>query len=387
MATTRDGGAPWTFAWTPHWDDAWTGSMGALWRELADASTEANAFHEPALCRIWAETVGAATGAAPVVGVATATDGTRVLLPWVLTTHRGRRLSRRVIEPIGQTLFGYHDPLPSRALSPAEARALWPAARRALPVASDAALFRFAHDTIALGPMSEPVGEDSPVLDLGGTADLDALLAGMSRNAREQVRRARRKLDAAGAVCLSLCPPASAQAAAAEYRSHVVPAYRALWRARPAGCLLDLPGVERFFERVVEVGVGEGWAQMARLTVGGTAVAWHVGLVHRSGWYWWLPAHDPSRADLSPGRVLMAELISRAIAERVPRLHLMIGAQRYKQSWRPSPLALRTVRWHAPGARGTMLRWYDAVRRRGAPAAAAAATDAHRGDGPEADDA
>ena len=170
---------------------------------------------------------------------------------------------------------------------------------------------------------------------------------------------------------LSLFTRESAAKATEEYRDYVVPAYRALWRARPEGCLLDQPGVEYFFERVVEVGVAEGWAQLARLTVGGTPVAWHVGLKHRTGWYWWLPAHDPARAEESPGRVLLAEVIARAIADRVPRLHLMIGAHQYKQSWRPASLALRSVRWYAPGARGTALRLYDAMHARSTTESAA----------------
>ncbi len=362
----------WQFAWSRTWADALEGAHGAAWRALAASSPQANAFHAPAVVRIWADTVGAAIGAEPVVGRATASDGTEAVLPWVVVPHAGRRITRRVLEPVGQALFGYHDPLLSRAVEPELAAALWDEARVAAPGGAQTALFRLVHADAAPGPMSEPVREESPVLELAGTAELDALLATLSRNAREQVRRQRRKLEAVGPVAFECAPPERAAAAAAEFRSAVVPAYHALWRDRAAGSLLDAPGVTEFYARVIAEGVTAGWAQFARLTVAGQPVAWHVGLVHRTGWYWWLPAYAAKHADHSPGRVLLAELIARAIHDHVPRLHFLIGGQRYKLSWRPRALDLRTVRWYAPGARGAALKLYDRVL---APSATDAPTE------------
>src|SRR5262245_61781950 len=100
--------------------------------------------------------------------------------------------------------------------------------------------------------------------------------------------------------------------------------------------MLDQPGVAGFVERIIEDGVQAGWARYHRLSVDGRSIAWHVGLAFRDRWYWWIPAHDQSRAAFSPGKVLLALLIEQAIQSGVSELHLLTGAQRYKLDWKPN---------------------------------------------------
>ena len=65
----------WRFRWFTSWDAIWQGEVAERWRAMADSSPCANAFHEPTLARAWVETVGMATGATPVVGLAEAMPG------------------------------------------------------------------------------------------------------------------------------------------------------------------------------------------------------------------------------------------------------------------------------------------------------------------------
>lgn len=366
--------AEWSLTICTTWEDAWHHGDRVQWSALAQGPT-GHAFGHPELVRAWAETVGRAENVVPYVVMARGVNDTQVVLPAVIRPYPGRLATRRVLEPAGGALFGYHTPLWSRLPSGDEATRFWQTVRHVAGARIHQALFRFVAPNTAGSAGAEPAGDDSPLLPLEACHSLDDVLVRMSRNAREQVRRLARRLGDAGEVRLAIATPDEAADSARTFREQVVPAYQARWRAHPAGCLLDAPGVTDFFTRVIHDGVSNGWAQFATLWVGHQPVAWHVGLVHATGWHWWLPAHDPAWEAAAPGRALLAALIARAIADRVPAVHLLTGAQRYKRSWQPVPRPLATVRWYAPGLRGTAARLYDRWRT-SAPAGAAASDHA-----------
>ena len=277
----------WRFEWITRWDDAWDGVVAATWRRLVDTSPHANAFHEPALAAAWASTIGATLAAEPVIGLARHESGVEAVLPWTVVRQRGQRAIRRVLEPIGQSLYGYHTPLVSAGAEGIDWTAFWSAARSAIPVAVDIARFRLIHPLFAPSPIGDAIGDDSPVLELSDVTDFEALLARISRKKRGEVRRGLRDLDAEGTVVFERLT--AADAASRVYATEIVPAYRARWQTRPEGCKLDIPGVEDFFRRVATDGTAGHWGDVTRVTVNDVPIAWHVGLVHRSGLYWWLP--------------------------------------------------------------------------------------------------
>ncbi len=350
----------WRFRWVTAWDQVWQGAVADRWQRLASRSRAANAFHEPALARAWAETVGVAAGSRPVVGLAEAPDGTEVLLPWVITPQRGSRVTRRVLEPIGHALFGYHDPLAAAALPEGDWSTFWASVRASVPVPYDSALFRLVHAEFAVASTTPTVMENSPVLELGGD-DFEAVLRRLSKNAREQVRRSARRIADVGGRYESLV----GAAAGSELGGPLADAHRRLWSARAAGSVLDQPGVLDAFTRFACEGTAAGWARLDRLVVDGAPIAWHFGLVHRTGWHWWLPAYDAATSVPSPGAAMLSHVVEQAVGAGAARLHLMIGNQRYKQRWHPAPLALRAVRWYAPAVRGAALRLYDSLRATG----------------------
>lgn len=364
MSTPRS----WSITRCATWDEAWALGDAAGWLALSQ-DPAGHAFGHPALVRAWAETVGHADAVVPHVIVARHAQDTVVILPAVVRTYAGRRATRRVLEPAGGALFGYHTPLWSRHPTSDDATDFWQAVRRVAGTRVDQALFRFVSPAAAGHVGAEPAGDESPVLSLIGCPTFDDVLARMSRNAREQVRRITRRLADAGEIRLAIAAPSDGPQALQAFRTQMVPAYQARWRGHPNGCLLDAPGVTDFFARVVAVGVPERWAQFATLWVGDQPVAWHIGLAHASGWYWWLPAHAAEWEAAAPGRALLAALIARAVADRVPAMHLLTGAQRYKRSWHPTPGPMATVRWYAPGLRGAIAHVYDRWR---APASSGA---------------
>ena len=356
---------PWRFEWRRTWDAVWAPEFVAEWERLLSSSTHANVYHVPALVRAWAETHGKALGAEPLFGFAAGPGGVRVLATFVLITHGGRYVTRRVLTAAGDSFFGYHDPLVSGA-NPAEVdwSLFWHAVREEVAGRCDHALLRFVHPAFASGPLVEPSGDPSLVLVLSGLSSLDEALLRCSVNHRGDVRRRLRRIREAGDVKLSVTPGAgSIDQALHDFHERFVPAYSAHWRSRPEGCMLDRPSVADFVGRVMGEGLRSGWARYDALTIDGRSIGWHIGLTFRGQTYWWIPAHDVEWQAFSPGKVLLARLIEQAIEHRVDAVHFLTGAQRYKLDWKPEVRNLSAVRWHAPSAKGAALAWYDSGRR------------------------
>jgi CelD/BcsL family acetyltransferase involved in cellulose biosynthesis len=348
----------WRFTVWSTWPEVWSAPCQAVWRELLAADPDAHAYQRPEVVRAWAETRGAAVEARPAVALATHESGARALLPWVVARHRGSRISRRILEPAGQSLFGYHDPLVAGPPLPAAAWAdFWEAARRRLAGDCDQALFRFVHPRCGSGPRSRPCPDASPVLPLAGFADLDGLLARCSANHRGDVRRRLRRLAERGAVDLWVAGAGEAEEALADFQAGFLPAYHAAREGEPD--LLLLPGVEEFATRLLREGLPGGWGCYSALRVDGRAVAWHLGLCHRGDLLWWLPTYDPAWEGFSPGKALLARLLEHAIARQLRSVHFLTGGQPYKLAWQPAIPELRTVRWHSPSLRGRLFALYD----------------------------
>lgn len=355
----------WRFERWRSWDEVWSEPRQRLWSELLAADPEAHAFQRPEVVRAWVETRGEAVGARPAFALATHSSGARALLPWVVVVHHGSRISRRILEPAGQSLFGYHDPIVAGSTLPeTDWVDFWEAARRQLAGSCDLALFRFVHPRCGRGKRSTPCSDDSPVLDLTGVSDFEALLARCSANHRGDVRRRLRRLDERGAVALWTPDGGEAGAALEDFRSGFLPSYFAVWDGRPEGNLLRQPGLADFLVRLITEGLPGGWAHYSVLRVDGRPVAWHLGLAGPGELYWWFPTYDPAWEDLSPGKVLLARLLEQGLARGVRRIHFLTGAQPYKLAWKPESPELRTVRWHSPSLRGRLLALYD--RRAGA---------------------
>jgi CelD/BcsL family acetyltransferase involved in cellulose biosynthesis len=351
----------WTFEWRRAWSDVWDGPFERAWRRMFEASGSAQVYHHPSLVRAWTETCGTAAGHAPMMGLARSHAGTDVLLPWVVAHQRGTIAMRRRLEPAGQDLFGYHDPLTAAPPDGIDWSVFWQAVRSSTSPDCDQALFRFVHGEFAA--RSDPgSSETSPVLAAGAFADFDALLAACSSNHRGEIRRRRRRLAERGAVALWTPDSTEADAALADWRSNASRAYRDVWSARARHNTVLRDGFDRFAERVVAQGLREGWAHYAALSVGGERIAWHLGLADRERLYWWIPVHRIEWEAYAPGKVLLAALVERLCERRWREIHFMTGGHAYKLAWRPALADLRIVRWHARGLRGSIFALYDRAR-------------------------
>jgi len=181
-----------------------------------------------------------------------------------------------------------------------------------------------------------------------------------SSSHRVDVKRQLRRAREHGDVTLWSAGPSESAAALDSFRRELWPAYRAVWENRSAKSTLVEPAVESFLELAASVGVQEGWTHYSVLRVGRTPVAWHLGFVDRGRLYYWVPTHDMSWANYSPGKLLLAELAALGCRLRWREIHFLTGNHAYKSAWNPTPRSMTAVAWTARTARGRLMAWYDA---------------------------
>ena len=354
----------WRFEWRRSWKDVWTDDCLRDWRCVLAEAVEPHVYHQPEVARSWLETRGARLAVEPHFGLATSSSGARVFLPWIVVKYPGRLTVRRTLEPVGADVFGYHTPLLAGATPAAiDWNHFWHSARGSVGGGCDQALFRLVEPEFSRASGLATGSEESPVLSLDGCADLDDVLARCSSSHRVDVKRQMRRVREKGEITLWIAGRCDSAAAVRGIRHGLWPAYRAAWESQPTKSALLDEGMEEFIDLVGSAGVHAGWGHYSELRIGGTAVAWHLGLFDAGRLYYWVPTHDVAWSNYSPGKLLLAELIAHGCREGWRDVHFLTGNHGYKLAWNPAPRSLTAVAWNAPTTRGRVIGWYDARAR------------------------
>ncbi|MCP5264940.1 MAG: GNAT family N-acetyltransferase [Burkholderiaceae bacterium] len=166
--------------------------------------------------------------------------------------------------------------------------------------------------------------------------DLDAVrangadfLASRSSNTRQQLRRARRQIEAAlGPLRLEAAATASQ---ALEWFDACAPLHRARWSAERGGSGFDLPGFVAFHRAMI--GNDFGSVQLLRLSAGERVVAYLYNLVCDAYVGFYLSAIDYAVGDsYRPGMLAHWLAIEHHIAGGARTYDFLAGENRYKRS-------------------------------------------------------
>jgi CelD/BcsL family acetyltransferase involved in cellulose biosynthesis len=168
------------------------------------------------------------------------------------------------------------------------------------------------------------VGEDgvAPRVMLPGS--LDEYLAALPGKLRHEIRRKNRRLREA-------IPDARVVDATAETVAADLDRFVELHRASPGdkGRFM-VPGMELFFRRLAEALMPGGTFRLTFLEAGGVKLAGAVGFNDRQTFRLYNSVYDHARAGLSPGMVLVAELIRTSIDAGCRVFDLLKGDVPYK---------------------------------------------------------
>jgi CelD/BcsL family acetyltransferase involved in cellulose biosynthesis len=105
-----------------------------------------------------------------------------------------------------------------------------------------------------------------------------------------------------------------------------------------------VPGMELFFRRLADELLDEGTFRLAFLEAGGVKVAGAVGFRFGERFLLYNSAYDHGQARLSPGMVLVAELIHGAIDEGLRTFDLLKGDLGYKYRFGARPRRIARLR-------------------------------------------
>jgi CelD/BcsL family acetyltransferase involved in cellulose biosynthesis len=167
-----------------------------------------------------------------------------------------------------------------------------------------------------------------PVLTLPAGVDFEGYLDTLDKKERHEVRRKMRRASAAGRIALepSADPLADLDA--------FVELHQKRWGAE--GLFPPTAGgaaSRRFFAGLFETCAPTGIMALCFLTVGGRRVAAGVTFDDGKSTYYYNAGVDPDARELSPGVVMVASYIQRAIELGRTRLDFLRGNEPYKYEW------------------------------------------------------
>jgi hypothetical protein len=159
-------------------------------------------------------------------------------------------------------------------------------------------------------------------------ADLDGFLAGLGKKERHEIRRKVRRAEAAGAV--ELTPSTDPLGELDSF----IDLHQRRWG--DAGLFPPTPGgdASRLFVRRLLEGFGpDGPVRLCFLTVGGRRIAAGITFEYGDTVAYYNAGVDPDARDLSPGVVMVAKYLERAILTGRRRLDFLRGDEPYKYEW------------------------------------------------------
>lgn len=290
--------------------------------------------------RLWARSPGATPFSAPAWLLPWCRHLARDP-PWSLLAWRGRELAglaptfvyadagRRVLGLLGGGVSDYQDALAEDAPTALELlagllerRAAFDRCElEALPAGSP---LLAAARALGLAASSQDV---CPALPLPARAAELARIASPSLLA--DVRKQRRRLARFGALEVVHSTPATWR----ELLEDVLRLHRARWRSRGGNGVMGDADLERFHLHAAGELCAAGLLQLTAIQLDGRTIAALHALAARGRVHAYQQGIDPAMASYSPGSVLVASAVERAIADGASELDLLRGAEPYKYRW------------------------------------------------------
>ena len=167
-----------------------------------------------------------------------------------------------------------------------------------------------------------------PVLTLPAGLDFEGYLGTLDKKERHEIRRKIRRAEAAGPVEMrkSEAPAADLQAFIDLHQKRW--GEDGLFPATQGGA-----ASRRFFAELFESCAPTGIVELDFLAVGGRRIAAGVILDDGRTVYYYNAGVEPDARELSPGVIMVASYIQRAIELRRTRLDFMRGNEPYKYEW------------------------------------------------------
>ncbi len=119
----------------------------------------------------------------------------------------------------------------------------------------------------------------------------------------------------------------------------------------------------RFHQNIVKSFEHNGWLSLSLLSVNDRPVAGIYGFVYEGAYYFYLPGFDPTKAShASPGMLLLAHRIERAIEEGDGLFDFLQGPADYKERWANDVRRSVTIRAYNRRGRAFLLKAVESAK-------------------------
>jgi len=167
-----------------------------------------------------------------------------------------------------------------------------------------------------------------PVLTIPPGIDFDGYLATLGKKDRHEIRRKIRRAEAVGEIRLNDAPDPLTDL------DTFIDLHQRKWGQE--GLFPPTPGGDMsrvFLRRLFEEHGPDGPIRLSLLTIGDRLIAAGILFLTRDGYLYYNAGVDPDARDLSPGVLMVAAYIQRAITEGCHRLDFLRGDEPYKYEW------------------------------------------------------
>jgi len=137
------------------------------------------------------------------------------------------------------------------------------------------------------------------------------------------------------------------------------------WRKRGLPGAFGLPKVKRFQQDFVRRAGAEGMLRLQTLWQEGQPIGALYAMQAGNGTFFYQSGFDPGAGKVSPGTILVARSIRRAIEEGCTNFDFLRGAEPYKMRWKPT-LTVSNIRLMSRRTRvtGSVAAWCNQVEAR-----------------------
>lgn len=227
----------------------------------------------------------------------------------------------------------YRDPAARNALiaalsaldQPVVLSRLWP---DAFSTTVDTRRWRLSRHALALTKDSAP----SQYLELAG--DYAHYHDGLPSQRRYDLRRAYRRAESAGRLSCEIRTPTPDDIHAVLTTAFEVEALS--WKGRRGCAVLANAGLREFFFTLLETLAAERRVLIALLYSDATPIASQISLLDRQRLWLLKIGYDESCAKLSPGLILMNEVIKHSYREGLCGIEFLGSAEDWVEAWRPA---------------------------------------------------
>lgn len=330
----------------------WIESIGEAWHDLYAASSSATPFQSPGWIDAWSKTLG--RNRRPRVFACYEGDDLVALLPMAFRGGAWRTLRTMAAGP-----SDYLHPLVRDGYEEMVAQAFedW------LTEQDDVDLIDLpqVRETLAFRLVGVEAKAQALCLVLDLPSTYDQYLAGLSKSLRYDCRRLERPPFSDGNAALKvLAPDEIEQGLAAFFDLH-----SQRWRRRGLPGAFALRALREFHSMAAKNLAARDTLRLTILRDEGGAVGALYALKSPSTTYFYQSGFDPAAKALSPGTLLVADAIRRAIEEGCSQFDFLRGDEPYKRRWKPQR-EYQNLRWLKPlgGLRGQIGQaWNDASGR------------------------